>query len=99
MEDCDDDASYLDLSDADGDGINSCEGDCDDNSQHAYPGAAFEESPTACMLDADGDGYGADVVIGIIASGTDCNDSDSGIHPGATEIAADGVDQDCDGTD
>ena len=32
--------------------------DCDDNDASAYPGAAFLESTSACMLDGDGDGYG-----------------------------------------
>jgi len=44
----------------------------------------------AACADADGDGY-EDEACG----GTDCDDADAGINPGAAE-AHDGVDQDCD---
>ncbi len=43
-------------------------------------------------LDADGDGY-----IAAEDGGDDCDDSDPGIHPGATDAAYDGVDSDCAG--
>jgi hypothetical protein len=41
--------------------------------------------------------YGADVSVP--DEYVDCDVRDSAINPGATEIAADGMDQDCDGLD
>jgi len=47
--------------------------------------------PLACSCDSDGDGYDA-----ISCGGTDCNDSDATIYPGADEYC-NGVDDDCNG--
>jgi len=44
-------------------------------------------------VDADDDGDGFTVAEG------DCDDNDAAVHPSATEIACDGIDNDCDGTD
>ena len=52
--------------------------------------------------DSDGDGYGNAAVVvatctapsGYVASSTDCNDTNSGINPGAAELC-DGIDQNC----
>ncbi|MFA6131765.1 MAG: putative metal-binding motif-containing protein [Patescibacteria group bacterium] len=46
-------------------------------------------------VDEDGDGYGVDCGA---ASGRDCDDTDVTIHPGATEVAGDLIDNDCDDT-
>lgn len=55
-----------------------------------------EEQP--CTPDLDGDGY---LSCSCAPPDTpmdqlDCNDGDAGVHPGATEICGDGIDQDCD---
>jgi hypothetical protein len=54
----------------------------------------INDSCTGVGSDSDGDGFD-DVAVG----GTDCDDSDASVYPGAPEICGDGVDQDCDGTD
>jgi hypothetical protein len=71
---------------------NDCDGEFDENILTWYP-------------DADGDGYGdpsspvvtCDPPSGWVTDGTDCDDQDADIHPGAEEICADHLDNDCDG--
>jgi hypothetical protein len=63
----------------------------------------------SCFEDLDGDGYGSAATVisvtgscsvtGVSAKKTDCDDEQAEVHPGATEIADDGLDQDCDGDD
>ena len=49
---------------------------------------AFKKITITC-LDSDGDGYANDA-----CGGTDCDDADAAIHPGATEVC-NGVDDNC----
>lgn len=71
---------------------NDCDGEIDQGLDVQY------------FLDADEDGYGDPAVTetsceptpGYVVNGTDCDDGDDAVFPGAPE-ALDGVDQDCDG--
>ncbi|HND34615.1 MAG TPA: putative metal-binding motif-containing protein, partial [Myxococcota bacterium] len=57
--------------------------------------------------DADGDSYGDPAASlyacsqpsGTVSNGDDCLDSDSAVHPGATELCNDGLDNNCSGAD
>ncbi len=97
--DCDGDQHEQDVDD-DGDGINECEGDCDDDD------AAMN------LDDADGDGWGtcdgdcddADAELnlddvdgdGYDTCDDDCDDDNAAANPGESEVH-DAVDNDCDG--
>jgi putative metal-binding protein/IPT/TIG domain-containing protein len=50
--------------------------------------------PGAACTDADGDGFFAEAGCG---TEVDCNDDAASVHPGATEVCANLVDDDCDG--
>jgi hypothetical protein len=93
--DCDDSASGVNPGAAEtpGDGVDQ---NCD--------------SVDLCYTDADNDNYGtSSTVNGLSLScaadanrasvSTDCNDGNAAINPAASEVAADGVDQNCDSVD
>jgi hypothetical protein len=78
---------------------NGVDDDCD--------GQTDEGFTVTYYLDADGDGFGAlgspkqgttcNPPTGYVLNSTDCNDNNAAIHPGATEICNNQVDDDCDG--
>ena len=61
--------------------------------------------------DQDGDGYGDSAAAAnaqycppggqpaYSLTSDDCNDADAGVHPRASELCGDGIDQDCSGND
>ena len=58
------------------------------------PGQANDDcTGSVSTTDADGDGYDS-----IADGGTDCDDTNATVHPGAVEVCDNGVDDDCDGT-
>ena len=93
-DDCDDDDASVSPAGTEvaADGVDS---DCD--------------SSELCYVDSDGDAYGStstttstDLVCtdsGEADNADDCNDGDADISPDGTEVAADGVDSDCDTTE
>jgi hypothetical protein len=101
--------------DLDGDGVaapDDC--DDDDDSIHPGADEVIADGTDQdcdgndlCYTDADGDGFGSGTTVaaptckdkGVASTSTDCGDGDATIRPGAAEIAADGIDQDCDGGD
>jgi hypothetical protein len=83
--------------------VPGAEGDCDDADALVY-------QTVNAFVDADNDGYGtsatstelcigASLPAGYISSslGVDCNDASHTIHPGASEICGNNIDEDCDG--
>ncbi len=84
------------------DHCNDVDDDCDGDVDESASGEIVE----AFWPDADGDGYGDSttwfeeypscVDPGYVQDGSDCNDTDASIFPGADEYC-DGVDSDCDG--
>ena len=80
-----------------------------DDSDNNVVGNVHFDCPTVASTlyaDSDGDGYGNSAVsvsgsctsrLGLVSDGSDCDDTDSTVHPGADETC-DTIDNDCDGT-
>lgn len=77
---------------------------CTDSSQwyrdcgscHQDESSCKTSAPTACN-DNDNDGYGNPYDSSCANTGTDCNDKNAAINPGAAENCTDGIDNNCNG--
>ncbi len=95
--DCDDSSSNIHTGATDS---------CDNNVDEDCSGSAATCPTTEWYRDADGDSYGnpnigvssATKPSGYVADNTDCNDASSSIHPGATDVCENTVDEDCSGS-
>ena len=99
--------------DADGDGVTTCEGDCNDSNKYIYPGMnkdgdyAFEECNgldddcdglTDEGFDIDLDNFNdCDQCIHLSPPQCDCDDSNALVRPGVAENCDDEIDNNCDG--
>ncbi len=80
--------------------------DCDGRMNDADPDVS-QDTTSTWYTDADGDGHGdPDAEVRACAqpddaveAATDCDDAAASVHPGAVDVADDGVDQDCNGAD
>lgn len=89
----DTDTGSVDTGTADTGSEDTGSGDTAEDTGTADTDTGTEDTGTA-YVDADSDGYGSTA-----SGGDDCDDANSGISPGAIEIADDGIDQDCSGAD
>ena len=93
------------LQDFDGDGSLDAD-DCGPDDSTIHPGAPDclgdsidQDCDGSDGVDGDADGYPRSSPDPTCPGGGDCNDGDPAIHPGASEVAEDGIDNDCDGGD
>ncbi len=82
-------------------------GDCDPSDPAVHPEAVevCDQDDQDCDgevdedFDVDGDGYWSSGCGWVDTGDIDCDDADATVHPEATDVCEDGIDQDCNGAD
>ena len=78
------------------DGIdNNCDGQIDEGVTTTF----YADTDSDTFGDATNTTQACSAPTGFVADNTDCDDTNNSIYPGATEIADNGIDEDCDGAD
>jgi hypothetical protein len=72
---------------------------CSDTADNDCDGLTDGADPDCSLfcVDVDGDGYGVVDHIDCTNAGTDCDDSNAAINPGASDITCNGIDENCAG--
>jgi len=81
---------------------NGVDDDCDDETDEADSVDAstwYADTDTDAYGDASDSAVACEAPTGMVADDTDCNDAEATTYPGADELVADGIDQDCDGAE
>ncbi len=76
---------------------NDCDGTVDNDAADA--GTWYTDGDDDGFGDPDTGGVACIAPEGTTDDATDCDDTDATVNPAATEVAGDGIDQDCDGAD
>ncbi len=83
-------------------GIEVCDGidqDCDDVIDDGVTTDFYADADTDTFGDAGNVQAACAAPVGYVANADDCDDTDAEIYPGAGDLCANGIDEDCDGVD
>jgi cysteine-rich repeat protein len=78
---------------------NGFDDDCDSVVDEGVKVTYYHDGDSDTFGDPADDTQACTTPLGYVSNDNDCDDASDSIHPGATDIPGDGIDQDCDGFD